>query len=110
MGEHCDWDRVAYHGLSPLFLVEDYAPDTSCTFRIRLHSSLQNMSRLKLECDRIYTQKFTNNLERDETHIPFTRRDLVLPVERIAVRTDYKHIVEETPVYTLCRLIMRQFL
>ncbi|EIM90378.1 uncharacterized protein STEHIDRAFT_93328 [Stereum hirsutum FP-91666 SS1] len=54
--------------------------------------------------------KFTNNLERDETHIPFTRRDLVLPVERIAVRTDYKHIVEETPVYTLCRLIMRQFL
>lgn len=57
-----------------------------------------------------FWQKFTNNLERDETHIPFTRRDLVLPVERIALQTDYKHIVEETPVYTLCRLIVRQFL
>lgn len=39
VGEHCDWDRVAYRGPSAIFLVEDHAPDTSCTFRIRPHSN-----------------------------------------------------------------------
>ncbi|KAK2460742.1 hypothetical protein APHAL10511_007212 [Amanita phalloides] len=54
--------------------------------------------------------KATNNLERDETYIPPTRRDLELPDRRIAVCLDYVEALEETPAYTLFKLLVRQFL
>lgn len=54
--------------------------------------------------------KATNNLERDETYIPPTRKDLKLPDGRVAVRMDYAHVLEETPAYTLFKLFVRQFL
>ncbi|KAL0946314.1 hypothetical protein HGRIS_012555 [Hohenbuehelia grisea] len=54
--------------------------------------------------------KSTNNLERDETYIPPTRKDFKLPEGKVAVRMDYKEIIEETPGFTLFKLVMRQFL
>ncbi|XP_006455479.1 hypothetical protein AGABI2DRAFT_209944 [Agaricus bisporus var. bisporus H97] len=54
--------------------------------------------------------KATNNLERDETFIPVTRRSLKLPDGRVAVRMDYAKILEETPAFTLFKLSIRQFL
>ncbi|KZT22915.1 hypothetical protein NEOLEDRAFT_1070416 [Neolentinus lepideus HHB14362 ss-1] len=54
--------------------------------------------------------KSTNNLERDETYIPPTRKDLKLPDGKVAVKMDYKEIIEETPAYTLFKLVMRQLL
>ncbi|KAF8627156.1 hypothetical protein AX17_006372 [Amanita inopinata Kibby_2008] len=53
--------------------------------------------------------KATNNLERDETYIPPTRKDLKLPDGRVAVRMDYVHALEDTPAYTLFKLFIRQF-
>lgn len=55
-------------------------------------------------------QKATNNLERDETYIPPTRKDLKLPDGRVAVRMDYVQALEDTPAYTLFKLFVRQFL
>ncbi|EPQ51969.1 hypothetical protein GLOTRDRAFT_108012 [Gloeophyllum trabeum ATCC 11539] len=54
--------------------------------------------------------KSTNNLERDETYIPPTRKDLKLPDGKVAVKMDYKDIIEETPAYTLFKLVVRQLL
>ncbi|KDQ54117.1 hypothetical protein JAAARDRAFT_182511 [Jaapia argillacea MUCL 33604] len=54
--------------------------------------------------------KSTNNLERDETYIPPTRADFKLPDGKIAVKMDYKDVLEETPGFTLFKLVMRQFL
>ncbi|KAF5362446.1 hypothetical protein D9756_002419 [Leucocoprinus leucothites] len=54
--------------------------------------------------------KSTNNLERDETYIPPTRKSLKLPDGRVAVRMDYADILEETPAFTLFKLFIRQFL
>lgn len=53
--------------------------------------------------------KSTNNLERDETYIPPTRKSLKLPDGRVAVRMDYADILEETPAFTLFKLFIRQF-
>ncbi|KAF4612656.1 hypothetical protein D9613_011843 [Agrocybe pediades] len=53
--------------------------------------------------------KSTNHLERDETYIPPTRKDFKLPDGKVAVRMDYAEILEETPAFTLFKLIIRQF-
>ncbi|KAF8635645.1 hypothetical protein AX15_000280 [Amanita polypyramis BW_CC] len=53
--------------------------------------------------------KATNSLERDETYIPQTRKDLKLPDGRIAVKMDYVQTLEDTPAYTLFKLFVRQF-
>ena len=55
-------------------------------------------------------QKSTNNLERDETYIPPTRKDFKLPDGKIAVRMDYTEVLEETPAFTLFKMFVRQFL
>ncbi|KAK7449308.1 hypothetical protein VKT23_013451 [Stygiomarasmius scandens] len=54
--------------------------------------------------------KATNNMERDETYMPPTRKDFKLPDGRVAVRMDYREILEETPAFTLFKLFVRQFL
>ncbi|KAF8963499.1 fatty acid desaturase-domain-containing protein [Flammula alnicola] len=53
--------------------------------------------------------KSTNNLERDETYIPPTRKDFKLPDGKVAVRMDYTEILQETPGFTLFKLFVRQF-
>jgi hypothetical protein len=60
--------------------------------------------------DIAYIQKSTNNLERDETFIPPTRKDFKLPDGNVAVKMDYKDVLEETPLFTLFKLVMRQLL
>ncbi|TFK31519.1 fatty acid desaturase-domain-containing protein [Crucibulum laeve] len=54
--------------------------------------------------------KSTNNIERDETYIPPTRKDFKLPDGKVAVRMDYAEVLEETPAFTLFKLAVRQFL
>ncbi|KAI8972410.1 fatty acid desaturase-domain-containing protein [Trametes punicea] len=54
--------------------------------------------------------KGTNNLARDETYHPITREDLKLPEASRATPIDYKHMIEETPLYTLFKMVIRQFL
>ncbi|KAF8173455.1 fatty acid desaturase-domain-containing protein [Pholiota molesta] len=53
--------------------------------------------------------KSTNNLDRDETYIPQTRKDFKLPDGKVAVRMDYTEALEETPAFTLFKLFIRQF-
>ncbi|KAG6896788.1 hypothetical protein C0992_006061 [Termitomyces sp. T32_za158] len=48
--------------------------------------------------------------ERDETYVPPTRQDFKLPDGKVAVRMDYTEILEETPAFTLFKLLIRQFL
>lgn len=55
-------------------------------------------------------QKGTNNLDRDETYHPQTREELNLPPEHVATPMDYKELIEETPLYTLWKMVIRQFL
>ncbi|KAI0768314.1 fatty acid desaturase-domain-containing protein [Trametes elegans] len=54
--------------------------------------------------------KGANNLARDETYHPFTRKDLKLPDASVATPMDYKEIIEETPLFTLFKMVIRQFL
>ncbi|KAF8057018.1 fatty acid desaturase-domain-containing protein [Lyophyllum atratum] len=53
--------------------------------------------------------KSTNNIERDETYIPATRKDFKLADGKVAVRMDYAEILEETPAFTLFKMFVRQF-
>ncbi|KAJ7594098.1 fatty acid desaturase-domain-containing protein [Mycena floridula] len=53
--------------------------------------------------------KATNNMERDETYVPATRKTFKLPDGKIAVRQDYEDILGETPAFTLFKLFVRQF-
>ena len=55
-------------------------------------------------------QKGTNNLARDETYHPWTRKDWKLPDAAHATKMDYKELIEETPLYTLSKLVFRQFM
>ncbi|KAI0800055.1 fatty acid desaturase-domain-containing protein [Fomes fomentarius] len=54
--------------------------------------------------------KGTNHLGRDETYHPMTRKDLNLPDPAHATKMDYKEILEETPAFTLFKMVIRQFL
>ena len=58
----------------------------------------------------LFRQKSTNNLERDETYVPPTRKDFKLPDGKIAVKMDYTEVLEETPAFTLFKMFVRQFL
>lgn len=53
--------------------------------------------------------KAANNLDRDETFIPPTRKDFKLPDGKVAVRMDYTEVLEETPAFTLFKMFIRQF-
>ncbi|KAF5335826.1 hypothetical protein D9611_009655 [Ephemerocybe angulata] len=52
--------------------------------------------------------KATQSLERDENYLPKTRSDYRIPAEHIAHPSDYHEIFEETPIYTLIRMIVMQ--
>ncbi|EEB96560.1 hypothetical protein MPER_04289 [Moniliophthora perniciosa FA553] len=52
----------------------------------------------------------TVSIERDENYVPRTRSDYGLPPEPLASARDYHEIFEETPVYTLARMIFMQLL
>jgi len=55
-------------------------------------------------------QKATNNLDRDETYVPLTRKDFNLPDGKVAIRMDYTELLEETPAFTIFKMFIRQFL
>lgn len=50
------------------------------------------------------------SIERDENFVPRTRTDYGLPSESSATFADYREIFEETPIYTLTRMIFMQLL
>jgi hypothetical protein len=50
------------------------------------------------------------SVERDENYVPRTRTDYGLPRESSATLSDYLDIFEETPIYTLFRMLVMQFL
>ncbi|KAF9482833.1 delta-12 fatty acid desaturase [Pholiota conissans] len=54
--------------------------------------------------------KATMSIERDENFVPRTRSDYNLPPENIARIADYHDIFEETPIYTLGRMLFMQAL
>ncbi|KAJ7595185.1 delta-12 fatty acid desaturase [Mycena floridula] len=54
--------------------------------------------------------KATMSVERDENFVPRTRSDYGLPSESKATPADYHEIFEETPIYTLLRMIFMQAL
>jgi omega-6 fatty acid desaturase (delta-12 desaturase) len=50
------------------------------------------------------------SIERDENFVPRTRTDYNLPPESSAHLSDYHEIFEETPIYTLGRMLFMQVL
>ena len=48
------------------------------------------------------------SVERDENYVPRTRSDYGLPRECSATILDYRDIFEETPIYTLIRMVIMQ--
>ena len=50
------------------------------------------------------------SVEREENYVPRTRSDYALPAENIAHVTDYHDVFEETPIYTLGRMVLMQLL
>lgn len=55
-------------------------------------------------------QKATSSVERDENYVPRTRTDYGLPSAHKAQARDYHEIFEETPIYTLLRMLAMQAL
>ncbi|KAJ6607467.1 delta-12 fatty acid desaturase [Mycena sp. CBHHK59/15] len=52
--------------------------------------------------------KAVMSLERDENYVPRTRTDYNLPAESTAHPSDYHEIFEDSPLYTLLRLLFMQ--
>ena len=48
------------------------------------------------------------SVEREENYVPRTRTDYNLPPEPSAHLSDYHEIFEETPIYTLSRMLFMQ--
>ncbi|THU84749.1 delta-12 fatty acid desaturase [Dendrothele bispora CBS 962.96] len=48
------------------------------------------------------------SIERDENYVPRTRSDFGLPKASVARSIDYHEILEETPIYTLSRILIMQ--
>jgi len=49
-------------------------------------------------------------MERDQNYVPYLRTDFQLPSERKATKQDYERVFEETPLYTLARILIMQAL
>lgn len=49
-------------------------------------------------------------MERDENYVPHTRTKYKLPDQKLATKLDYSEIFEETPITTVYRLLIQQFL
>ncbi|KAF4581364.1 hypothetical protein EYR40_002952 [Pleurotus pulmonarius] len=54
------------------------------------------------------TQKATSSIERDESYVPYTRSDYKLPPKEQARKFDYAEVFEETPIYTLSKMLIMQ--
>ena len=54
------------------------------------------------------TQKATGSIERDENYVPYHRDDFNLPPRKEAHKADYAEIFEETPLFTLLRVLIMQ--
>ncbi|KAF9044726.1 hypothetical protein BDZ89DRAFT_1058819 [Hymenopellis radicata] len=52
--------------------------------------------------------KATSSMERDENYVPYLRSDYKLPSADRAKRIDYDEVFEETPLYTLLRILIMQ--
>ncbi|KAG6828272.1 hypothetical protein H0H92_008579 [Tricholoma furcatifolium] len=52
--------------------------------------------------------KATMSVERDENYVPRTRSDYNLPPEAVAHVVDYHDIFEETPIYTVAKMLIMQ--
>ncbi|KAI0027699.1 delta-12 fatty acid desaturase protein [Vararia minispora EC-137] len=52
--------------------------------------------------------KATGSMERDENYIPRLRSDMGLPPAKVARKADYAEIFEETPIWTLARVLIMQ--
>lgn len=52
--------------------------------------------------------KATSSIERDENYVPYTRSEFNLPLAGEATQRDYAEIFEETPIYTLGRMLVMQ--
>lgn len=50
------------------------------------------------------------SIERDENFVPRTRTDYGLPSESTAILADYHEVFEETPIYSLGRMLFMQLL
>lgn len=47
-------------------------------------------------------------MERDENYVPYTRTDYKLPPQQVAKGFDYAEVFEETPIYTMGRMLIMQ--
>ncbi|KAG5644348.1 hypothetical protein DXG03_008645 [Asterophora parasitica] len=52
--------------------------------------------------------KATSSIERDENYVPYTRHEYNLPDEKKATAFDYGEVFEETPIFTLLRILVMQ--
>ncbi|PBL01022.1 hypothetical protein ARMGADRAFT_1043115 [Armillaria gallica] len=50
----------------------------------------------------------TSSMERDENYVPYSRSDYGLPSKDKARQFDYDEVFEETPIYTLSRMLIMQ--
>ncbi|KZV76590.1 delta-12 fatty acid desaturase protein [Peniophora sp. CONT] len=50
----------------------------------------------------------TGSIERDENYVPYHRDDFGLPPKKEARRADYAEVFEETPLFTLLRVLIMQ--
>lgn len=55
-------------------------------------------------------QKAANSVEREENYVPRTRSDYGLPPENACQPLDYQEIFEDTPLFTLGRMLFMQLL
>ncbi|KAF7800238.1 hypothetical protein EIP86_011485 [Pleurotus ostreatoroseus] len=51
-----------------------------------------------------------NSVERDENYVPRTRSEYGLPPEKECQKLDYREIFEDTPLFTLGRMVLMQLL
>lgn len=52
--------------------------------------------------------KSTGSIERDENFVPATRSGLKIKPENEVTKQDYREMFEETPIFTLVRIIFMQ--
>lgn len=55
-------------------------------------------------------QNGVNSVEREENYVPRTRKDYGLPAEKECQPLDYREIFEDTPIYSLGRMLLMQLL
>ncbi|KAF9511027.1 hypothetical protein BS47DRAFT_1373161 [Hydnum rufescens UP504] len=52
--------------------------------------------------------KFNGSMERDEAYVPLTRSSFGMAPEKVMKPNDYQEILGETPLWTLCRMLVMQ--